>query len=188
MKNTFLFLIRKENEKYIFLFPGEPLYSYASKIALRDWKLSWSLPRAVTLLSEWSLYTFSCHWSRPRDIRCIEPSLSFFALKEKEQEEDTRKRSWAEKKKTERKRLKKGGKAFFRNKIDKIELDKSKNKFWEVHKMDFLFWSRLVFFFHQKIIFFSFIFYICGNIFMFSEIHFLLLFLTSFSKTPFFLV
>ena len=64
--------------------------------------------------------------------------LSFFCsflLFYKKQEEDTRKRSWAEEEENwTKKDFKKGGKAFFRNKIDKIKLDMSKNKFWEVHK------------------------------------------------------
>ena len=73
------------NTNHFLCFQGKQLFSYGSKIALRYWELSWSLPHAVTLLSEWSLCTISCHWSRPRDNRCIKLSLSLFfsALKKK---------------------------------------------------------------------------------------------------------
>ena len=47
---------------------------------VREWRPSWPLLRVVTQSSESSLCAFSCHWSRPRDIRCIKPSLSFFFL------------------------------------------------------------------------------------------------------------
>ena len=46
----------------------------------RDRRLSWPLLRVetwLTWLKQSSLRAFSCHWSRPRDIRCIKPSLSF---------------------------------------------------------------------------------------------------------------
>ena len=46
---------------------------------VREWRPSWPLLRVVTLLRESSLCAFSCHASRPRDIRCIKPSLSFFS-------------------------------------------------------------------------------------------------------------
>ena len=96
--------IREEHEKYEIFYSQENHFFHMRR-RLHDWKLSWSLPRAVTLLSELSPRTISCHWSRPRDIRYIEPSLflcSFFFLKKK-QEEDTRKRSWAEKRKLNKK-------------------------------------------------------------------------------------
>ena len=46
---------------------------------MRVWRPSWPLLSVVTLLRESSLCAFSCHASRPRDIRCIKPSLSFFS-------------------------------------------------------------------------------------------------------------
>ena len=46
---------------------------------VREWRPSWPLLRVVTLLRESSLCAFSCHSSRPRDIRHIKPSLSFFS-------------------------------------------------------------------------------------------------------------
>ena len=47
---------------------------------VRDRRLSWPLLRVetwLTWLKQSSLGAFSCHWSRPRDIRCIKPSLLF---------------------------------------------------------------------------------------------------------------
>ena len=46
---------------------------------VRDWRLSWPLLRVATSLSQSGLCALTCHWSRPRDIRCISPSLSFFS-------------------------------------------------------------------------------------------------------------
>ena len=45
-----------------------------------DRRLAWPLLRvetSLTWLKQSSVRTFRCHWSRPRDIRCIKPSLSF---------------------------------------------------------------------------------------------------------------
>ena len=64
--------IRKEHEKYkVFIPRRTTFFLMRRRFALRDWKLSWSMPRAVSLLSELSPRTISCHWSRPRDIRYI---------------------------------------------------------------------------------------------------------------------
>ena len=62
----------------------------------------------------------------------------FSVLKKRTRERYKEKEAEQKKRKLNKKDFKKGGKALFRNKIDKIKLDKSKNKFWEVHKNGFL--------------------------------------------------
>ena len=57
-------------------------YSFSAWVEDRvcDRRLAWPLLRVETSLmwlKQSSLRTFRCHWSRPRDIRCIKPSLSF---------------------------------------------------------------------------------------------------------------
>ena len=103
--------------KNILLFPRKTLFFSCADDCLRDCKLSSSLLRAVTLLSESSLCTFSWRWPRPRDIRCINQSPIFtdFSQKNKKKAEKNMRKKKKLNKKVFRERWKRT--FFFRTKI-----------------------------------------------------------------------
>ena len=68
-KNKNIFFTKKNN---LFLFSHASRSAYTIEGSLDHCCVSWSCwARQVSC-------AFSCHWSRPRDIRCIKPSLFFF--------------------------------------------------------------------------------------------------------------
>ena len=72
---SFFFLYKKKH-----LFEKTLSISTCVEDRVRDRRLSWPLLRVetwLTWLKQSSLCAFGCHWSRPRDIRCIKPFLSF---------------------------------------------------------------------------------------------------------------
>ena len=139
-KKTFLIFSKrvcKKKKTDYFLISKKNLFSTCVEDCLRDWKLSWSLSRAVSLLSEWSLCTISCHWSGPRDIRCIKPSPILFCLfffwkkgrhnnKKLKSKREKKRKNWANNKKNTF--LQRDGKGLFQKKVDKEQIQRDRQE------------------------------------------------------------